>query len=829
MRIADNTLRFTGLASGVDTDEMVRKLMSAENMKADKLRQAIQLLEWRRDNYRDMTNSIRGFKDEYFNVLKNSQNFRSATAFSIFQASSSDTNVLGVNVLGSATAGSYSIDIGAIAKTAEKASTATVSAGYAGLTGINAVDMSAMKQGKEFTITLDDVTKTITLDADYTGQSPSNFATSLQGLVDSAFGSGKIAVSENSGKLTFTPAVTSSTLSVGDSSNTYLSTLGFSNGQSNMITSSGDITDFSGGSFKISIDGADPIDINVAAGAGNRDDLVANINTALSAAGVDTTVKAIADPDNSEKIKFVTLDTTKAISFTGGDTDDMLSKVNISSGGVINAMSGTIDYDSSDIGKEFNIKIDGTSYKIDLTTDYAAGEDALLQAEIRNQLTAAGAPADVLVNVDGGKISFSSSNAYRIEIEKGDDGLRDELGFSSTVSSSRIKLHDTLENISQNLGTQFTFVGDKMTFEINGITFEADKTDTMNDVMNKINNSDAGVTLRYNSLTDTFAMETKDTGTVAVINNTDTTGNFFAALNIDTAAEERGTDASLTIDGVAVTRSSNQFEVDGIKYDLKTTGTATVTVSASADELVDKIKEFVDGYNELIATINGELSEKRHRDYPPLTDEQKKEMSEKEIELWEEKAKSGLLRNDPILERFCDSMRRALYDSVEGVDIGLYDIGITTSNNYKDRGKLVIDEEKLKKAIEENPNKITQLFTKDSSYDYTDSANRTARYSEQGLGQRLYDIIQDNIRITRDDQGRKGILLEKAGIVGDLTESKNILSEDINDQNERLDDLLDRLAARQTYYYNMFARMEAAIQSMNSQSSWLMSQLGMGG
>jgi flagellar hook-associated protein 2 len=120
------------------------------------------------------------------------------------------------------------------------------------------------------------------------------------------------------------------------------------------------------------------------------------------------------------------------------------------------------------------------------------------------------------------------------------------------------------------------------------------------------------------------------------------------------------------------------------------------------------------------------------------------------------------------------------------------------------------------------------LFTKESNHAYSDSANRTNRYNEQGLANRLYDIIEDNIRFTRDENGKKGILLEKAGIEGDLTEYQNIMNSQIEDHETRLDKLIEALAQKETYYYNMFARMESAIQSMNTQSSWLASQSGSG-
>ena len=62
--------RLGGLATGLDTDQMVRDLMRVERMPLDKILQRKQKTEWVRDQYREITNLLRGLKDEYFNVLK---------------------------------------------------------------------------------------------------------------------------------------------------------------------------------------------------------------------------------------------------------------------------------------------------------------------------------------------------------------------------------------------------------------------------------------------------------------------------------------------------------------------------------------------------------------------------------------------------------------------------------------------------------------------------------------------------------------------------------------------------------------------------------------
>lgn len=827
----NNKLRMSGLSSGLDTDSMIQSLMKVENARVDKVKQEKQLLEWERDDYRSITNVLRGFKDEYFDVLKTSTNFKSAGAFVAAQASSSDTNILGVTAGSGAAVGSYNVTVAAIAQMAAKTGAAGVSKGYTGLAGTNPVDMSKMKQGKSFNVSLDGVSQTITLDRDYTGFTAANFATALDGLMDGAFGANKINVTESGGVLTFTPATASSVVSVGDGTNTYLGTLGFADQQSNAVTS-GSITDFSGGNFKISVNSGLAVSIDVAA-AGDRDTLVSNINDALATAGLDTTVQAIADPNDAAKVKFLTLDTTDKVTFTAGSpsTNNLLAKMKIGNNSSINPMNGTIAYGANDIGKDFYINVDGVQHHIDLDYNYAndtdtdSNGDTLAQA-IQAQLDAGGATG-VTVGIAGGKISFSNPAGHQISVGKGDAGLKNELGFTST-QGSRVDLGSTLGNAA--LGTGFTFDGNgDLSFTINGVSISANSGDTLSSVMDKINASSAGVRIKYDSLNDRFSMESKTTGSTAAIDNTDDTGNFFAALKIDTTTEARGTNASVTIGTTAIERTTNKFTVDGVAYDLKATGASTVTIAGNPDALMGKIKDFVAKYNDVIGQINGKLTEDRNRDYAPLTDDQKTAMKDTDITLWEAKAKSGLLKSDPILQKIADNMRKSLSDPVSGADLSLYQIGITTSSNYKDKGKLVIDEDKLSQAIKDNPDKIAQLFTKESQYSYSDYTNRSSRYKEEGLAQRLSDILDDNIRVTRDANGKKGALLEKAGIEGDITEFSNLVENEIDQKDDQITTLLDQIATKEDAYYTKFASMESILNQMNSQSAWLSQQLGQSG
>ncbi len=208
-------------------------------------------------------------------------------------------------------------------------------------------------------------------------------------------------------------------------------------------------------------------------------------------------------------------------------------------------------------------------------------------------------------------------------------------------------------------------------------------------------------------------------------------------------------------------------------------------------------------------------------------------MKEDEIKRWEEKAKQGLLKGDRNLEDMLLELRNAFYDKVEEAGISITDLGISTGRDTSKRGKLEIDEKKLKEVLENNPEKVIKLFTKQSdtvkSYDPDMSpSDREARWKEEGIFQRVNDILLDYTRTTRNSNGKKGVLIEKAGIKGDFSEVNNIFSTDLRDKDKRIEDMERKLFDKENGYYRKFAALEKAMNKMNSQSAWLAQQLGGG-
>ncbi|MGM0804327.1 MAG: flagellar hook-associated protein 2 [Bacillota bacterium] len=339
------------------------------------------------------------------------------------------------------------------------------------------------------------------------------------------------------------------------------------------------------------------------------------------------------------------------------------------------------------------------------------------------------------------------------------------------------------------------------------------KDDNLDSVISKFNSSGLDVTAFYDTQKQQFVLTKKDTGSKSEIKILDTNamdfmnslGYSIAAVN-DTVTKTGGSDAKFKINGYSTERSTNTFDISGVTYTLQDVGTANISVSSDTNSTVDMIKKFVDKYNETIEAINKKTAETKYRDFPPLTDAQRKDLSEKEAELWDEKAKSGMLRGDSILSNGLNTLRTELYAKVNTGDPKydqLSEIGITTSSNYLAKGKLEFDEEKLRKALAENPTAVMKLFTGEGEAD--------------GIAKKLRKTIEqtvDKIELKAGNALR--------------TNAQFTLGKELTDVDKRISAFEDRLKQVEDRYWRQFSAMESAIQRSNQQSMYLMQQFGGG-
>jgi len=495
---------------------------------------------------------------------------------------------------------------------------------------------------------------------------------------------------------------------------------------------------------------------------------------------------------------------------------------------------------ASAVGDSFVIKLDGTNYTVTLdssVTDADSLQNAVDTAVGSGKVTVGTTMVDsksvltFAATADSGVTSLSISDSTST-------GALTNLGFASTdVTSNRISEDSTLAEIAAQLGTPMTFVanstsGDnEATFTINGTSFTFAEDETLGDVIDAVNASACGAKLKYDELTDKLVLTSDKTGAGTMLKVADTGGTFVSSL-LGTTTE--GKDSTIQYDGTTITRSSNSIKLDGVTYKLAalTTEKVAVAVTQDTDAVYDLVGNFIDAYNTLIETINAKLDENYDSDYPPLTTDQEDEMSDTEIENWNVEAKTGLLSGDETLSDLLRNFRVALMDKVSGSSLGLSKIGIT-SGTYDEQGKLYIDEDALKAAIEEDPSAVQSLFSQKSTSYSNNSAVRTmtsdarsTRYDEEGLALRFYDILSDYVSTTTDSAGNKGRLLEMAGMDSDSSDTDNSLTKKITDYEERLEKEQDRLDTLRERWEAKFSAMEDAISEMNSQSSYIDSLMG---
>ncbi|MFD0824987.1 flagellar filament capping protein FliD [Neobacillus sp. M.A.Huq-85] len=420
--------------------------------------------------------------------------------------------------------------------------------------------------------------------------------------------------------------------------------------------------------------------------------------------------------------------------------------------------------------------------------------------------------------------------------------------YTLTVNTPATPAQNATVSFSGSIADRTSKVGTDFSFDLTGTgtqTISISKDDTIDGVITKINTQSAttGVKASYFDGNGSIVFSTVATGATANIkienvgaNNLGITNGIIlkdadptVAVNQQNFTNQSvGADVKpgqVTINGLSLTINSNSFTYDGVKYDLKAPNTGqTVSVQTTNDtqSAFDSIKTLVDKYNQLISDLNSKISEQKYRDYPPLTDDQKKDMKDTDITLWENKAKSGLLNNDSNISSLLQQMRTSLSQAVGGITDGpksLSDIGITTSNNYQDNGKLVLDEAKLKSALDSNLLGVQNLFTKKSTLGSSSDTTATSseKSNDSGFGWRIYDRVNS-------------ALSDLATIAGSptsaYTDTKSLMAKQLKSITDNLTKEQNRISQYETNLYKKFSDMETALTKLNSQSNWLTQQLG---
>ena len=511
-----------------------------------------------------------------------------------------------------------------------------------------------------------------------------------------------------------------------------------------------------------------------------------------------------------------------------------------------------------------------TSSNNDVVSVTANGAAAAMNHKITVEQVASNA---YLMTANGQKIeranNSAANSAYLKDVlfeagytkSTGADGqtsyaVRNSAGKAETHKGSEVAISIEVQD-SDEKDSNGNYVTHKVEFTYDQI-FTDNKT--LNDLATAFSNSGANVQGGYDTVNDSFSLYNKTSGSSNKIglkaNNeasakllnklhlasydgqTNTLGNEIGFTK-DTLTEAAvGTNAKATIDGKTYESDTNKLNVANVIYNFNgvsaknadgTYQASTISVSQDTDKIVDNVKKFVETYNTLIDSLNTKYREEKNTDYKPLTKKQESEMTESQINKWNEKAKSGLLYHDNNIYSIISDMREALYTEVDAVDTVLTDargnkysynsmssIGITSSTN---QGHITLDEEKLKKALTEDPDCVYQLFASDQDSTYisgstnknqSDTYTSKSDYLNTGIANRLYNSMTTNIRN-----------LESYAGTSKETDDESYLGKLITNMNTKMTSFQTLMKSYESKLYKKYDAMEVALSKLGAQLSYI--------
>ena len=384
--IMNTKFRLTGMASGLDTEQIVTNLMNVARIPLTRLEQKKKIAEWKQDAYREFTNSLRGFKEKFFDITKRSNYLLSDNTYKTFSAISSSDEYVTARGTASSEAGSHTVKVLQLATADKAVSSGSISKAITG----SVADFQL--SGKTIQVNLDGVTREIELGnyddlADLVGDSDNG----LQKLLDDAFGSGKIIVSNASGKLALSTAngATNLKLSSGTTSDA-LGSLGILSGTTNRISANsklGSLAERLNGGLTLQ-DGKVSFSINGASFTFSQDDTLAKV---MSTVNSNTTANVTMRFDETSDTFGITAKQTGAgdnirLSETAGNfftamginVDNPVTKQGVDAKAIINDVTVTRSSNTFSVnGLEYTLKKVHTAAKPDDTIRVEQNIDAV--------------------------------------------------------------------------------------------------------------------------------------------------------------------------------------------------------------------------------------------------------------------------------------------------------------------------------------------------------------------------------------------------------------------------------------------------------------------
>lgn len=796
-----NSIRgFGGLASGLDRDTLIENMTYSTKIKIEQQRQKKTTLEWKQSAIRNITDKMISFGDKYTSTMTSSTNLLSSAFWGRSVISAQGANGKYVSVSGMAQTGA-SPSIAAVKQLAQKASWSSSGRVSDGILNSGNIDTEAIEtvenlQGQSLTIKYGSAEYTINMQGkdekgnEYKFDTVENIVNSLNDI----FKNTKISGEDGINKLS-------------------------------------DVV-------KVEADGDKLTFKNVNAAAGNILEIAGG--TALETLGLEEETAITAEGVQSKEMTRDVL--LKDVSFTEKIAGKKLTvRYNGNLADIKIPSAEELDVNGLE-GKALMDEI-AKSMQDQLNTAFGKGRIEANVKEISNPDGSKNYSLSFETKIPGGGADTSST----FSIVNGESGLLGENGAlkMNYGESNRVNLSAKLEDAGFAKGINWNGK-DSVKVNISGKEVEIKKDDTVRDLMDRIN-EETDLTISYQEESDKFTVTSKQDGASGAIwfdksSDGDDTGlrivkSMFGGDKMPRENSAiRGQDAIVMVkygdsnEEVEIRRGSNSFTLDGMTIGLKgefgykeengvlvrdkTAEEVTFNAEVDTDKIVDTVKKMVEEYNEIVELVNSEVKTRPDRSYAPLTSEQRKELSEDEIKLYEEEAKKGLLFGDSDLRALSNDLRW----SISPVDLPeLEKIGISVSSSYSDNGKISFDESKFKAALKADPENVQNLFTKSGG---TDADGNTI--SNAGIAVNMKNVIKKYA----NNIGDHGILVKKAGTAkAPRSITDNAIYKQLEEINKKISNLQARMKTETDRYIKQFTSLESLISQMNSQSSYL-SQFG---
>ena len=323
--------------------------------------------------------------------------------------------------------------------------------------------------------------------------------------------------------------------------------------------------------------------------------------------------------------------------------------------------------------------------------------------------------------------------------------------------------------------------------------------------------------LKYsNSITSATTDEDIDSFAASLKSRIETASAGLEAAANSSARKVNGSDARIYLNDVEYTSTSNDFSVNGLSITaLAKTGTKddegiTITTNNDVQGLYDKVKDFLSQYNEVINDIYAQYNAGSSRGYEPLSEEEKEAMSDKQVEKWEEKIKSSLLRRDTTLGGIINTMTSAMASSFEinGEKYSLASFGIKTlgyfASSKNENYSYHIDGDEDDTAVSGNSDKLMAAISKDP-----DSVIEFMKQLTDGLYKGL-------------DKKMKATTMRSAYTIYNDKE----MASEYSDYTSLIKKWDDRLKSMEDSYFKKFAKMESALSTLQQSTSALTGMFG---